>query len=73
MKKGISEFPNTAYWNVLTRNNTAMEEPASLTFKHPRTPTIGERNGQFVSMKHNFNETWDRPLITRTGLKEKRS
>ena len=66
-KKAVKEildyFAKTAYWKPLSPNIEAVEEPANPTFTNPRAPTIDERDAQFVPVKHNFAETFDRPVF----------
>ena len=41
-------------------------EPENPTFKNPRAPTIEERDAEYVPVKHNFSERFERPAFEGT-------
>jgi hypothetical protein len=57
-------FLSTAYWEPIEPLAETISEPPNPAFVIPRAPTIPEENASFVPIKHNFGETFDRPLFT---------
>ena len=49
-------FIECAYWEILDVDKIAVDEPENPTFKVPQAPTIGECDGEFVPVKHNFSK-----------------
>ena len=58
---GMNSFAATAYWRVLNADDDAVAEPTNPTFSKPRAPTIEEQDADFVPVKHNFSERFERP------------
>ena len=62
-KEKKSEFPSTAYWDPLTPLDEAEVEPSNPSFKSQttRAPTVEKEDEDYISIKHSFGETWNRP------------
>ena len=60
----MKPFSKDAYWQYLVPLEEVVPEPDNPTFKTPRAPTMAEDEAMFVPVKHNFDETFDRPVFT---------
>ena len=63
-------FAEGAYWKELNPMEATVEEPVNPTFTNARAPTIEERDTEFVPVKYNFEETFDRDVFKGTAVKK---
>ncbi|CAB9519576.1 unknown protein [Seminavis robusta] len=59
----LSEFAPGSYWEPLNPKEEAVEEPEN-TIRNARAPTVPADEAGSVPVKHNFAETFDRPIFT---------
>ena len=62
----LKEFCEGAYWKVLTAEVEAVVEPDNPNFQKPYAPTVNKEEAEYVPVKHNFSEEFDRPPFTAT-------
>ena len=60
---GLQNFASTARWNVLTPEETPIEEPLNPRFKNARAPTIPEEDSKHIPVKRNFSRIFDIPVF----------
>ena len=59
--ESLKVFSDDAYWQNLIPLEDVVPEPENPSFSQPRAPTIEEKDAGFVPVKHNFDETFERP------------
>ena len=64
--KGMKASPISAYWRVLHPKSEAVVEPTNPSLKLARAPTIAEQDAEFVTVKYDFDNRFDRPVFTGT-------
>ena len=55
----LSHFASTVCWNVLSREDTAVEEPLNPALKNAIASTILEEDSNYVPVKHAFARIFD--------------
>ena len=61
----IADIFNTdSYWEVLDPQETIAEEPENPTFSRPHAPTVDAKDAEYVPVKHNSSDTFQRPEFT---------
>ena len=55
-------FPEGTHWKILSHESMQVVEPSNPTFNAPRAPTVPEEDAKEIPTKHNFIETFDRPV-----------